>query len=283
QGPGGAVVVFVVGNVERRGRAAEPRLPLLAQSPERGHLARAVPGRAGVLAPPPRGALPVARGDAARQRPVPPRRVRVAGRLRRGTRGGGGGYACAVAPAASMARRSPPEGPPPRRSGTGTGGGGGRLRLRRRSRGEHGPDLLVGESRFLENLHAVLAEPRLMASDAAGRGAVRGGEVRLAGGPLARMLEGFPEAGGLQLWIGEDRVERVHDGGGHVRRVEQREPLRIGAGGRDLSQLLVEQFDVGEARGQRAEARVGEQVLAAGHAEERLPVRVGVGGDGEGG
>src|SRR5262249_50130991 len=70
------------------------------------------------------------------------------------------------------------------------------LRLRGGAAGEHGSDLVLGQARLPEDLHAVLAEPRLMAPDVAGRAAVRGGNVRRPQRPLARVLDSLPEAGG---------------------------------------------------------------------------------------
>ena len=50
QGQEAPVVFFSMATLERRGRAARPRLPLLPQPAERRHLARAVPGGARLLA-----------------------------------------------------------------------------------------------------------------------------------------------------------------------------------------------------------------------------------------
>ena len=63
--------------------------------------------------------------------------------------------------------------------------------------------------------------------------------------------------------------------------VQLGQPLRVRARERDLRQLLVEDLDVAQARAQRLEARVVQQILAAGEREEVAPVLVGVGKDGQ--
>jgi len=75
QGQEAAVVFFSMARagVERRRRAAEPRVPVLAESFERGDLARAVPSGAGREPAPARDPLPNRRADAARERALPAR------------------------------------------------------------------------------------------------------------------------------------------------------------------------------------------------------------------
>src|SRR5437870_5543634 len=95
------------------------------------------------------------------------------------------------------------------------------------------------------------------------------------------MVDDLPEAGRLELRVGEERLERVDDrrrDGGAIGRVE---PLGRAPGGADLAQLLVQHLDVGEARFQRREARIGEEIRPPGDREERPPVRVGIGDDGQ--
>src|SRR2546426_12816130 len=65
-----APVVFYYGHLERRGRAAHPRFPLLAQSPQRRSLARDVPGLHRRQPPPARITRAPDRADAVDQRAV---------------------------------------------------------------------------------------------------------------------------------------------------------------------------------------------------------------------
>jgi hypothetical protein len=78
QGQEAPVVFFSMADLQRRGRAAQPVVPLLAQPPQRGHLPRPVPRCPRLLTATPGSALPVHRGDAAGECPLPPRRVRAA-------------------------------------------------------------------------------------------------------------------------------------------------------------------------------------------------------------
>src|SRR3989441_512082 len=52
-------------------------------------------------------------------------------------------------------------------------------------------------------------------------------------------------------------------------------------GGANLAQPPARPLDVGEARSQRREARIGEEIRPPGAREERPPVRVGIGDDGQ--
>src|SRR3989449_742268 len=94
------------------------------------------------------------------------------------------------------------------------------------------------------------------------------------------MVDDLPEAGRLELRVGEERLERVDDRRRDARAIERVEPLGRAPGGDDLAQLLVQHLDVGEARFQRREARIGEEIRPPGDREERPPVRVGIGDDG---
>ena len=74
-GPGGAGRLLLDGELERRGRPARPRLPVLAQPAERRDLAREVPRVPGREPAAARRELPDGRADAARERAVPVRRA----------------------------------------------------------------------------------------------------------------------------------------------------------------------------------------------------------------
>jgi hypothetical protein len=95
------------------------------------------------------------------------------------------------------------------------------------------------------------------------------------------MLHDLPEPRRLEVRIGQQRFERVHDHAGDVLGVEVGEPLSTGPRGRDRAELLVEKLDVPEAGPERLEARVVEEILAPRDREEVPPVRVGVGQDRE--
>jgi hypothetical protein len=90
------------------------------------------------------------------------------------------------------------------------------------------------------------------------------------------MLHDLPEARRLELRIGEEGLEGIDDGGGHVGALQRLQPLRRVAGGHDLAQLFVEDLDVGEPRLQRLEARIAEHIRPSRDLEERPPVRVRV-------
>src|SRR5215470_15073367 len=154
-------------------------------------------------------------------------------------------------------------------------------RLSRSARGEHRVDLRLAEARLAQHFQAVLAQARLKASNVARRLAVGRGDVGHAQRALGRVLHGLPEARRLELRVGEERLQRVDDGGGHVGALERLQPLRGVASGHDLAQLLVERLDVGEARLQRREARIGEKVRAPRDLEEGPPVGVRIGHHGE--
>ena len=74
--PGGPGHLLLDGDGERGGRATQLCLPLLAESSQRGDLAGAIASRSRLLATAPQGALPVDRGDGARERALPARLVR---------------------------------------------------------------------------------------------------------------------------------------------------------------------------------------------------------------
>jgi hypothetical protein len=93
------------------------------------------------------------------------------------------------------------------------------------------------------------------------------------------VLDDLPEAGGLELGVVEQALQRVHDHRGDVQAIELGEPLGVGAARGDVVQLPVEDLDVAQPRGERLEARIVEQVLAAGQREEVAPVLVRVGKD----
>src|SRR5262249_56268986 len=90
------------------------------------------------------------------------------------------------------------------------GGGGGRCG------GKHGLDLVLGEPRLAQDLDAVLAQPRRQATDRAGSLAVDGWNAGQAHRALGRMLDDLPEPDGLEMWIVEQRLERVDGHRGDV-------------------------------------------------------------------
>src|SRR5262249_52994938 len=86
----------------------------------------------------------------------------------------------------------------------------------RRSRRKHGLDLVLGEPRLAQDLDAVLAQPRRQATDRAGSLAVDGWNAGQAHRALGRMLDDLPEPDGLEMWIVEQRLERVDGHRGDV-------------------------------------------------------------------
>ena len=78
QGQQAPVVFYAMASSSSDDVPARPRLPLLAQPPQRRDLASPVPRVPGLLTAPARRELQDARADAASERPVPSRRGRVA-------------------------------------------------------------------------------------------------------------------------------------------------------------------------------------------------------------
>ena len=74
-GPAGAGRLLRDGELELGRRPARPRLPLLAQPPQRRDLASPVPRVPGLLTAPARRELPDGRADAPGKRPLPSRRT----------------------------------------------------------------------------------------------------------------------------------------------------------------------------------------------------------------
>src|SRR5262245_64915497 len=75
--------------------------------------------------------------------------------------------------------------------------------------GEEGIDLGLPEAGFAQDLEAVLAEPRRQPANRARRLAVGGGDAGQPHGALGRVLDDLPEAGGLELGIVRERMQRV--------------------------------------------------------------------------
>ena len=85
-GPGGAGRLLLDGNVERRGRAAQPRVPALAEPPQRRRVAREVPGVCRREPEAAGGRVPLDRADADGERALPVRGGRASNEAERATR-----------------------------------------------------------------------------------------------------------------------------------------------------------------------------------------------------
>ena len=91
------------------------------------------------------------------------------------------------------------------------------------------------------------------------------------------MVDFAPIAGGLELRVDQQVLQRVHRSVRYVRILEQLDPLRIGAFGAEAGQRCVILLDVLQAVGHALEALILGKVLAPDQRAELLPVTVGVG------
>src|SRR5437870_3803991 len=117
-------------------------------------------------------------------------------------------------------------------------------------------DLRRAEADLAQDLHGVLPESGRQPPDVAGRLPVPGGNPGQTQRSFARMLHDVPEAGRLELWIREQGLQGVHDHARDALAVQVGEPFGGRPRGGDLAELLVQEFDVPQARAQRLEARV---------------------------
>src|SRR4029077_15790965 len=152
-----------------------------------------------------------------------------------------------------------------RRGDRGAGGAGGQER----------GDLVLAEADLAEHLRAVLAQARRQAADRARGLAVAGRQPGQAHPTLGRVVHRLPEPHRLEMRVVQQRLERVHAHRRNVEPVEVGQPLRVRPRDGDRSHLAVEDLDVAQPRPERLEARIVEQVLAAGEDEEVPPVLIG--------